>query len=92
MLHHFTIRELAQRIDVGNRDILDACIVAGVRLYHLNGQRFHDPAYLKTYLALEWAVDLMGDVEVTLSDEQIEGVARELGVEAADLMFDEVRS
>ena len=91
-MHHDTLKNIADRLNVSPRDVLDAAIDAGCRLYHLNGQRFHDPAYLKTHLALEWLCDPIGDVECSLTDEQLERLAGEFECEAAELMFAEVRS
>lgn len=91
-MHHSTLQAIADRLNVSPADVLDAAITAGVRVFHHNGQRFHDPAYLRTYIRLEWAYDPTGDVEVSLTDAQLELLAAAFECEVAELMFDQTRS
>jgi hypothetical protein len=59
-----TVGELAKRIDVSPRDILDAALKAGIEVFWHEGQQFRSPAYLRTYLAMAYHFDPVPEVEV----------------------------
>src|SRR5262245_1811863 len=52
-----TVGELANRIDVSPRDVLDAAQDAGVQVFWHEGQQFRTPSYLQTYLAMAYHFD-----------------------------------
>src|SRR4029079_6615511 len=52
-----TVGELAKRIDVSPRDVLDAALAAGVQIFWHEGQQFRTPSYLRTYLAMAYHFD-----------------------------------
>jgi hypothetical protein len=81
-----TIGEIASRIDVPSRDVLDAAIAAGVQPFWHEGQQFRDPAYLKTYLRIQPFSDPSAELEFHMTLEASERLADELGVPVGDLL------
>lgn len=92
MSHTFTIGELAKRIDVPPQDVLDAVLAAGVRVFWHEGQMFRTPEFLRVYLALRHYDSPVPGLEFDLDAAQTEALAKELQVEPAEILFDEVRS
>jgi hypothetical protein len=83
-----TIREIAERIDVAPRDVLDAAIAAGVQPFWHEGQQFRDAAYLRTYLRLQFLFDPVRELEFNLSPDLAERLADELNVTPEELLTD----
>lgn len=81
-----TMGELARRIDVSPRDVLEAAIAAGVRPFSHEGQQFRDAAYLRTYLRLQFHYDPVQEVEFSLTPELATRLAEELSVTPDELM------
>ena len=81
-----TVGELAQRIDVTPRDVLDAAITAGVPTFWHEGQQFRDGTYLQTYLRMQFHFDPVREVEFNLSPELAGRIAEELGVAPEELL------
>ena len=84
-----TIGELARRIDVSPREVLDAAIAAGVRVFWHEGKQFRTPAYLESYLALPRYNDPLPELELDIAAEQCQRLAEELGVEVERLTEEE---
>jgi len=85
-----TVGELAERIDVAPRDVLDAAIAVGVRPFWHEGQQFRDAAYLRTYLRLQPLFDPVRELEFSLDPALIHKLADELGVAPEELLDAEV--
>jgi hypothetical protein len=83
-----TVGELAKRIDVSPRDVLDAALAAGVQIFWHEGQQFRTPSYLRTYLAMAYHFDPVPELEVDLTAEQVQKLAAELDVEIDELTTD----
>ena len=83
------VGELAQRIDVTPRDVLDAAIAAGVRTFWHEGQQFRDPAYLRAYLQMQLLFDPVREVEFNLIPDLAGRLAEELSVAPEELLADE---
>lgn len=83
-----TVGELANRIDVSPRDVLDAALAAGIQDFWHEGQQFRTPSYLRTYLAMAYHFDPVPELEVDLTPDQVQRLAAELDVEAAEFMSD----
>ena len=84
-----TVRELAQRIDVSPRDVLDAAIAAGIRPFWYEGQQFRDASYLQTFLRMRFHSDPVPYVEFHLTPELAGRLAEELSVTPDELLADE---
>ena len=84
-----TIGELARRIDVAPRDVLDAAIAVGVRPFWHEGQQFRDAAYLRTYLRLQPLFDPVRDLEFSLEPALAQKLADELNVAPEELLADD---
>ncbi|MCI0359674.1 MAG: hypothetical protein L0211_14450 [Planctomycetaceae bacterium] len=81
-----TVGQLAQRIDVAPRDVLDAAIAVGVRPFWHEGQQFRDAAYLRTYLRLQFHYDPVREVEFNLTPELAGRLAEELSVTPEEML------
>jgi hypothetical protein len=84
-----TIGELARRIDVAPRDVLDAAIAVGVRPFWHEGQQFRDAAYLRTYLRLQCLFDPVRELEFSLEPALAQKLADELQVSPEELLADD---
>lgn len=80
-----TIGELAHRVDIAPRDLLDAARAAGVYVFWHEGQQFRTPAQLQCYLGIQHHFDPLPELEVDLTREQVERLAAELSVEVQEL-------
>jgi hypothetical protein len=80
-----TVGELAKRIDVSPRDVLDASLAAGVQVFWHEGQQFRTPSYLRTYLTMAYHFDPVPELEFDLTSEQAERLATELDVTVEEL-------
>jgi hypothetical protein len=87
----YTIGELAKRIDITPREVLDACIEIGVKPFWHEGQQFRDVAFLRTYLAMRHYYSPVPELEFELSEEQEAALAEALQVEVGEILF-QVRS
>jgi hypothetical protein len=87
-----TVGELAKRIDVSPRDVLDAALAAGIHVFWHEGQQFRTPSYLKTYLSMAYHFDPVPELEFDLTVDQVERLATELDVEVHELTSDESES
>lgn len=87
-----TIREIATRLDLPPRDVLDALLASGYQgwIWH-EGMRMRRD-YLPTFLGLRHHLNPVGELEVDLDDAQVEALARELEVEPGEILFEGVRS
>jgi hypothetical protein len=83
-----TVGELAQRIDVSPRDVLDAAITAGARPFWHEGQQFRDAGYLRSYLRLQFHYDPVREVEFNLTPDVAVRLAEELSVTTDELLTD----
>jgi hypothetical protein len=83
-----TVGELAKRIDVSPRDVLDAALAAGVQVFWHEGQQFRTPSYLRTYLSMAYHFDPVPELEVDLTADQVQRLAAELDVEVDELASD----
>ena len=83
-----TVGELAKRIDVSPRHVLDAALAAGVQVFWHEGQQFRTPSYLRTYLAMAYHFDPVPELEMDLNPEQVQRLAAELDVEIDELTTD----
>lgn len=81
-----TVGELAKRIDVAPRDVLDAAIAVGIGPFWHEGQQFRDPAYLKTYLRLQFLFDPVRELEFNLTPDLAGRLADELNVTSEELL------
>jgi hypothetical protein len=81
-----SVGELAERIDMSPRDVLDAAIVAGVRPFWHEGQQFRDPGYLRSYLRLQFHYDPVRELEFNLTPDVATRLAEELSVTTDELL------
>jgi hypothetical protein len=81
-----TVGELARRIDIPPRDVLDAAIAAGVRPFWFEGQQFRDASYLQTFLRMRFHSDPVPYVEFHLSPELAGRLAEDLSVTPDELL------
>jgi hypothetical protein len=87
-----TVGELAKRIDVSPRDVLDAALEAGIQVFWHEGQQFRTPSYLHTYLAMAYHFDPVPELEIDLTPDQVQQLAAELDVEVEELTNESVGS
>src|SRR5262245_27366162 len=85
-----TVGELAKRIDVSPRDVLDAALEAGIQVFWHEGQQFRTPSYLRTYLAMAYHFDPVPELEFDLTPDQVERLGAELDVQLEELTNDSV--
>lgn len=83
-----TVGELAKRIDVAPRDVLDAAIEVGVLPFWHDGQQFRKVAYLETYLRLEYPYDPIREIQFDLMPDKAQCLAEKLSVTPEELLTD----
>jgi len=84
-----TVGELAERIDVAPRDVLDAALAVNVRPFWYEGQQFRDGAYLRSFLRMQFHNDPVRSVEFNLTPDLAGRLAEELSVTPEELLNDD---
>ena len=79
-LKSVSVAQLAERLDVNPRDVLDDLIAAGVRAFWHEGQKFRSVAELQAFLTRYHLLDPIRDLEVDLSATQATELANDWGL------------